>query len=64
MADEKAALKARAEEERLAAEARAKAKVEEKLGVTREEGESIEDAAKRKLEEEAKKGLLKLLGGN
>ena len=64
LADEKAALKARAEEERLAAEARAKAKVEEKLGVTREEGESIEDAAKRKLEEEAKKGLLKLLGGN
>ena len=60
LADEKLA----AEKEKI--EAKARAKVEEKLqkdlGVTVEEGQSVEDALKQKLEEEAAKGLLKLLG--
>ncbi|MEC9311678.1 MAG: AsmA family protein, partial [Pseudomonadota bacterium] len=38
-----------------------KAKVESELGITQQEGESAEDALRRKLEDEAKKGLLKLL---
>ena len=42
----------------------ARTKLESELGVTTEEGESLEDAAKRKLEERAKKGLKRLLGGN
>lgn len=61
----------RAKEERNRAEAAAKARLEElaqdKLGVERQEGESLEDAAKRRaqeaLEEEAGK-LLESLGGN
>lgn len=57
---EKAAIQERLEEERAAAEQRAK----DALGVETQEGESIEDAAKRKLEEEAKRGLLNLLGNN
>ena len=64
LAEEKAALKAKVEEKRIAAEEAAKAKVEQELGLERAEGESLEDAARRKIEEEAKKGLLRLLGGN
>ncbi|SMD08708.1 AsmA family protein [Primorskyibacter flagellatus] len=37
-------------------------KLEKELGVTVEQGDSIEDALQRKLEEEAAKGLLRLLG--
>ncbi|WP_435311728.1 AsmA family protein [Primorskyibacter sedentarius] len=37
-------------------------KLEKELGVTVEEGESVEDVLQRKLEEEATKGLLRLLG--
>ncbi|TCO73922.1 AsmA family protein [Rhodovulum euryhalinum] len=51
-------------DERKALEERAKARVAEELGVQGEEGESLEDAAKRKLEEEARKGLRKLFGGD
>ncbi|WP_170758473.1 AsmA family protein [Ruegeria lacuscaerulensis] len=39
-------------------------KVGDELGTTVTDTESAEDALKNKLEEEAKKGLLKLLGGN
>ncbi|MGR3322099.1 MAG: AsmA family protein [Pseudooceanicola sp.] len=56
------------DEERKALEEKAKQKVEEevseRLGITREEGESAEDAVKRKLEKEALKGLRKLFGGD
>lgn len=41
-----------------------KAKAAKELGAKTDEGESLEDAAKRKLEDEAKKGLKGLLGGN
>ncbi|TCS67463.1 AsmA protein [Primorskyibacter sedentarius] len=37
-------------------------KLEKELGVTVEEGESVEDVLQRKLEEDATKGLLRLLG--
>ena len=57
---EKAALQERLDAERAAAEQRAK----DALGVETQEGESVEDAARRKLEEEAKRGLLNLLGNN
>ncbi len=60
LADEKAALEAKA----IAAREAAKARAAEKLGIEQQEGESLEDAAKRKLEEEATKGILNLLGGN
>lgn len=45
-------------------EQKAKDAVAKELGVTTEEGQSTEDALKQKLEDEAKKGLLKLLGGD
>ena len=60
VAAEKAALQERAEAEKAAAEQR----VQDALGVDPGEGESVEDAARRKLEEEAKRGLQNLLGGN
>ncbi len=67
---EKAAAEARLQAEKAALEARlaaekAKAlqRAQEVLDVEIEEGETLEDAAKRKLEEEAKRGLLNLLGG-
>lgn len=47
-----------------AAEERAKEQAAKKLGVAPEEGEDLEDAAKRKLEEEAGKALRKLFGGD
>ncbi|OWU86694.1 hypothetical protein ATO6_00625 [Oceanicola sp. 22II-s10i] len=56
------------DEEKKALEAKARQEVEKKvtetLGVTKQEGESTEDAIRRKLEQEALKGLGKLLGGN
>jgi len=39
-------------------------KVGNELGATVTETEDVEDALKKKLEEEATKGLLKLLGGD
>lgn len=71
IAAEKAAAKARLQakkaelEARLAAEkAQALQRAQEVLDVEVEEGETLEDAAKRKVEEEAKRGLLNLLGNN
>lgn len=71
IAAEKAAAKARlaaqkAElEAKLAAEkARALQRAQEVLDVEVEDGETIEDAAKRKVEDEVKRGLLNLLGNN
>ncbi|HDR29191.1 AsmA-like C-terminal region-containing protein, partial [Rhodovulum sp.] len=46
------------------AEADAKERAARELGLRADEGERLEDAARRKLEDEAKKGLRKLLGGN
>lgn len=75
LAEEKAALEARLEEERAEAEARleqeraelearAAEKLEEELGVTQQEGESVGDTIRRGLENEAKDALRGLLGGN
>ncbi len=75
LAEEKAALKAKLEAEKAAKKAELKAKLaaekaralrkaEEKLSIDLKAGETLEDAARRKLEEEAKKGLGKLLKGN
>jgi AsmA protein len=72
LAAERAELKARAEAEakRLEDEAKAKLaqKAQDELGIVQNEGESLEDAARRRakeaLEEEAVKALGKLLGGN
>ncbi|WP_407495380.1 AsmA family protein [Pseudooceanicola sp. MF1-13] len=59
------AIELNAAEERKALETqvreKVKAKVEQELGITQQEGESAEDAVRRTIEEEAKKGLLKLL---
>lgn len=56
------------EAERARAEERAKQElarqVERRLGVSAQEGETLEDAAKRRLEEEVRRGLGRLLGGN
>ena len=52
------------QEEKKQLEEKAKQAVAEKLGVTAEEGQSLEDAAKKKLEEEVGNQLLKLLGQN
>ncbi|TCM80979.1 AsmA family protein [Rhodovulum steppense] len=46
------------------AEADAKERAARELGLRTDEGERLEDAARRKLEDEAKKGLRKLLGGD
>lgn len=51
--------KARAKEE---LKRKAEDKIGETLGVTQKEGQSLEDAAKEKIEDELGKGLLKLLG--
>ena len=61
---DEAALKAKLDADRQLAEEKAKAKAAAALGVAPVEGESLEDAAKRKLQEEALKGLGKLFGGN
>jgi AsmA protein len=67
LAEEKAALEAKAREKAAALEAEARAKLESELGIVQQEGESLEDAARRRGEEvltdEAAKALEKLLGG-
>lgn len=57
-----AASKAKLEEQKDVLEQKAKDKLKEKLNV--QEGQSTEDAVRQKLEDEARKGILKLLGGN
>jgi AsmA protein len=63
-----AAAKAKAKELEAEAKKKAKAKLAEELGVVQAEGESVEEAVKRRGEEviteEAAKALEKLLGGN
>ena len=67
LAEQKAALEAQAEAKRAELEAEARAKLESELGVVQQDGESLEDAAKRRMNEavdaEAQKALQKLLGG-
>lgn len=60
---EQAALKARLDAARGAAEARLKAQAEKALGTTGKPGETPQDALRRKLEGKVKKGLFDLLGG-
>jgi AsmA protein len=60
MAEEKAKLKVKAKELENEAKARAESKISEKLGVVTQEGQSLEEAAKKKLEDKLKGGLLKL----
>lgn len=67
LAEQKAALEAQAEAKRAELEAQAKAKLESELGVVQQDGESLEDAARRRMneavDEGAQKALKKLLGG-
>ncbi len=67
LAEQKAALEAQAEAKRAELEAAARAKLEAELGVVQQDGESLEDAARRRMNEavddEAQKALKKLLGG-
>ena len=67
LAEEKAKLEAAAKEKAAKLEADAKAKLKEQLGIEQQQGESLEDAAKRRVQEalddEARKALEKLLGG-
>ncbi|MGB3317330.1 MAG: AsmA family protein [Albidovulum sp.] len=58
------ALKAKLEKQRKKAAKKAKKKAAKELGVDPESDESLEDAAKRKLQDEALKGLGKLFGGD
>lgn len=62
--DVEAAVNQNLAEEKEALQEKAKEAVAEKLGVTTEEGQSIEDAVEQKIEEEVKNKLLNLLGGN
>ncbi|MFV2053540.1 AsmA family protein [Aliiroseovarius sp. YM-037] len=51
-------------DEREALEERLRQEAQERLGVEVQEGEDVEDALKRRLEEEAAEGLRRLLGGD
>lgn len=62
--DLEAVVKQNFKEETKQLEEKAKKAVADKLGVQAEEGQSLEDAAKQKLEKEAEKQLRKLFGGN
>jgi len=62
LAKEKAELEAKTKEKIEAEKKKLEAKVKEKLGVSSQDGQSVEDAVRQKIEEEAKKGLLNLLG--
>ena len=67
LAEQTAALEAQAEAKRAELEAEARAKLDSELGVVQQDGESLEDAAKRRMneavDEQAQKALQKLLGG-
>lgn len=58
--DVEKAIQMNAAEEKAKVEQKVRDEVSRKLGIEQKEGESTEDAVKRTLEEEAKKGLLKL----
>lgn len=62
-----AELKAQAAAKQAELEAQAKAQLQEQLGIVQQDGETLEDAARRRaqeaLDEEARKALEKLLGG-
>lgn len=60
LAEEKAKLEQKAKELEDKAKVRARQKVEEKLGVVTQEGQSVEDAVKDKVEDKLKGQLLKL----
>lgn len=62
LAKEKAELEAKAKEKIDAEKKKLEQKAQEKLGITVQEGQSVEDALKQKLQDEAAKGLLNLLG--
>jgi AsmA protein len=68
LADEKAKLKERAKAEEARIKTQLEAKAQSELGIVREEGESMEDAARRRaneaLEAEASRALRRLFGGN
>ena len=57
-------LDARRDELEQRAKDKAKEKLQEELGVTVQDGQSVEDALKDRVEDEAKKQLLRLLGGD
>ncbi len=67
LAEEKAKLEAQARERAAALEAEARARLETELGITQQEGESLEDAARRRgqevIEDEARRALELLLQG-
>lgn len=67
LADQKAKLEAAAKEKAAALQAAAKDKLQNELGVVQQDGESLEDAAKRRakeaLDQQAQDALSKLLGG-
>jgi len=68
LAIERAKLEARAKVEAARLEAEAKAKLADELGVVQQDGETLEDAARRRaneaLQDEATRALGRLLGGN
>ena len=59
-----AVLKQNLAQERKALEEDARKRLEQELGIEKQEGQSTEDAVRKKLEDEARKGLLNLLGNN
>lgn len=64
LADQKQKLKEAADAKAAELRAQAKAKAQDALGLEPQDGESLEDAAKRKLNDQAQKALQDLLGGN
>lgn len=62
--DMDAVLKQNLAQERKALEEDARKRLEQELGIEKQEGQSTEDAVRKKLEDEARKGLLNLLGNN
>ena len=63
-AELKAAAQARLEEEKRRAEERLKQQAADALNLDVQEGQSLEDAARDKVEDELRRGLGNLLGGN
>ena len=63
LAEERERLEAAAREEAARLEAEARARLDRELGIERREGQSTEDAVRENLEDRAREGLLRLLGG-